>query len=334
MGSVYKCKDSVLSRHVAIKVIQDAKNEHRMVDEINALLKLRSKHVVQVFDLLPIAGGRAIVQEFVEGEDLWDVDMHPTGAEETYKYLWQIASGIADIHGAGVIHRDIKPNNMKIDPEGVIKIFDFGLARTKGIEAATLGFAGTFGFAAPELFLNPAVFTPAVDTYAFGATAIHFIAGGLPAHMRRPAQPTALQEGYLDRFESGLSRDVLRTLESCLNMDSKNRPQMSSVRDTLARHLLLNKHQALAVYQGTPHYLNKDNQSVKVRWDDIGSVRISYDGMRFYVAEVDGEVFINYGQAQVNQSLPESCVLALGGPHRGASRKYITFDLSHPEVVL
>jgi len=305
-----------------------------MVDEINALLKLRSKHVVQVFDLLPIDGGRAIVQEFVEGADLWDTDAHPAGVEKTYQYLWQIAAGIADIHGAGVIHRDIKPNNMKIDPEGVIKIFDFGLARTEGVEASTLGFAGTFGFAAPELFLRPAVFTPAVDTYAFGATAIHLIAGGLPAQMRRPAQPVALPEGYLNSLNSGLSPDVLQTIESCLSMDSSNRPRMSSVRDTLAKHLLLDKHQALAVHQGTPHYLNKDNRTVNARWDGVGSVRISYDGMRFYVAEVSGEVFINYGQAQVNQSLPGSCVLALGGPHRGASRRYITFDLSHPEVVL
>lgn len=334
MSSVYKCKDSTLSRHVAIKIMQDAANERRMIDEIEALLKLRSKHVVQVFDLLPMQGGRAVVQEFIEGPDLWGPEAHPANADETYRYLWQIASGIADIHAAGVIHRDIKPNNMKIDPEGVVKIFDFGLARNEGCDASTLGFAGTFGFAAPELFVRPAIFTPAVDTYAFGATAIHLIAGELPVHMRRAAQPQALPERYLDQLNSGLARDVLQILESCLHIEPAQRPQMSSVRDIIAKHLLLNKHQALAVYQGAPHYLNTNNRTVSISWTGVGSVRISYDGMRFFVEEVNGEVFINYGLAEIDQPLPASCVLALGAPQRGAQRKYITFDLSHPEVVL
>ncbi|MBP3983767.1 serine/threonine protein kinase [Pseudoxanthomonas helianthi] len=334
MGSVYKCKDVTLARFVAIKVLQNVADERRMADEIDALLKLRSKHVVQVYDLVPVEAGRAVVQEFIEGNDLWRRDGHPVSVAQKYRCLWQIASGIADIHDAGVIHRDIKPNNMKIDPEGVIKIFDFGLARNNGVNASTLGFIGTYGFAAPELFDGRVAFTPAVDTYAFGATAIHLIAGQLPEDMRRPMPPQALPVGFFERLNSGLSGDVVRLLEACMHMDPSRRPLMASVRDELAKHLLFDKHQALAVHKGHPYYLNKDNRTVSARWDGVGSVRITYDGMKFFVEEVEGEVFINYMPATANQLLPESCVLALGASTRGNMRMYITFDLSRPEVVL
>lgn len=334
MSSVYLCEDTILERKVAIKVLQDFTERRRMADEISALLKLRSKHVVQVLDLVKVGENYAIVQEFIEGHDLCHLPAPPDGAEATYKHLWQIAAGIADIHSAGVIHRDVKPNNMKIDPEGVIKIFDFGLARDQNRNSSTIGFVGTYGFAAPELFDVPAQFTVAVDVYAFGATALHVIAKGIPASLRTPARPTGLPPHFLDQFNTGLSADVLRLLESCLDVNPSRRPSMQIVRDALAKHLLYDKHQALAVHQEQPHWLTKNKRSVTASWTNVASVKISYDGLRFYVAELSGEVYINYGAATLDQSLPESCVVALGAPERGASRKYITFDLSHPEVVL
>lgn len=334
MSSVYLCKDTILERYVAIKVLQEVTESRRMADEISALLKLRSKHVVQVLDLLEVGEGHGIVQEYVEGHDLCHLPALPTDAEATYKHLWQIAAGIADIHLAGVIHRDVKPNNMKIDPEGVIKIFDFGLARDQNRNSSTMGFVGTYGFAAPELFDAPATFTFAVDVYAFGATALHVVAKGIPAALRTPTRPTGLPALFFDQFNSGLSDEVLRLLESCMDVNPNRRPTMQVVRDALARHLLHDRHQALAVYQGQPHLLTKSKRSVTASWANVASVKISYDGFRFFVAELSGEVYINYGLATQGQSLPESCVVALGAPERGAARKYITFDLSHPEVVL
>jgi serine/threonine-protein kinase len=141
MSSVHLCTDSVLERKVAIKVVSPTTGKRRVLDEITALLKLRSKHVVQVYDVLALPGDQlAIVQEFVAGTEL-DVKKSPiASADALYRQLWQIASGIADIHAAGLIHRDIKPNNMKRNGEGVIKIFDFGLARSEGPDAKTKGF--------------------------------------------------------------------------------------------------------------------------------------------------------------------------------------------------
>ncbi|MFY8063009.1 MAG: protein kinase domain-containing protein, partial [Usitatibacteraceae bacterium] len=133
MAAVYPCMDIVLERQVAIKIMPGSAHRRRVRDELEALLKLRSKHVVQVYDVLNHAeGDLAIVQEFIDGLDLFDDKLAPSSLDGYLKLLWQIASGIADVHELGVIHRDIKPNNMKVDPEGVIKIFDFGLARDEG----------------------------------------------------------------------------------------------------------------------------------------------------------------------------------------------------------
>ena len=190
-GKVVFCHDTHLDRPVAIKSIKDVSEKHRIIDELNALMQLRSKHVVQVFDRV-IGNDEAIsiIEEFVDGDDL-DVLLNKSKPKDYLKTLWQIASGIADIHSVGVIHRDIKHNNMKIDKEGIVKIFDFGLSRNTGKNAETIGFKGTFGYAAPELFKSGHVeFTQAVDTYAFGVIAIYLSGLTLPTGENPPVPTT------------------------------------------------------------------------------------------------------------------------------------------------
>lgn len=334
MGSVHLCYDQTLERKVAIKVIHNPKNERRIIDEVDALLKLRSKHVVQVYDIIRVGKGKGIVQEYVEGSDLWETPDCTLSSGELCKQLWQIASGIEDIHRAGVIHRDIKPNNIKNDLEGVIKIFDFGLARDEGMSASTVGFVGTFGFAAPELFDDNPKFTTAVDVYGFGATAFHLIAGGLPKYMQKPTRPVELPSNSLDEFKCGLPDSALRVIESCLAVEVNARPTMTQVRETLAKDLLRNRHRALLVHKGEASYLHSERKAVRASWDGVGSITIRYDGLVFFAGEVEGDVYINYAPAVKGQELPGSCVIALGAPTRGATRMFLTFDVSHPEVIV
>lgn len=335
MGSVIVCQDTILERPVAIKFIGSSAHKRRMDDEVAALLKLRSKHVVQVYDVLRAGSDEiGIVQEFIDGEDLFESHKVPDVTADYYKQLWQIASGIADIHELGVIHRDIKPNNMKTDPEGVIKIFDFGLARDDGPTAKTKCFVGTRGFAAPELYERPFCFTKAVDTYAFGATALYLATGGLPDEMLEQP-PRISTAGYFGFIPLKMADEITDLLDACLAFNPATRPPMREVCDALARHILFDRHRALVVYQGKASVLSADNRAVSLSYGDIGRISIRYDGLAFVVASVFGEVQINNCSVVTGAVLPGACVVALGGAHRrGNERRFITFDISHPEIVL
>lgn len=334
MAAVWPCKDKVLKRQVAIKIMPGSADQRRIRDELGALLKMRSKHVVQVYDVLRIGtDDLAIVQEFIDGKDLFDETLTPKTTLEYLKLVWQIASGIADIHCLDVIHRDIKPNNMKLDPEGVIKIFDFGLARDEGLEASTVGFVGTHGFAAPELYANHAKFTAAVDTYAFGATVLFLGLRNIPPELKqRP--PVFSGTDYFATAPFKLAHEVVEVLNSCLERDPSDRPLMQDVRNVLAKHLLHDRHKALAVFNGDAFYLDATRRSVSLRLPSMGEVEIRYDGFCFRAHSVTGDVFVNNRRVAEGDVLPGSCVVALGSPEQRNRRKYITFDLSHPGIVL
>lgn len=334
MASVFPCQDSILERKVAIKVMPGSAHRRRVRDELSALLKMRSKHVVQVYDVLRWSDDDlAIVQEFIDGEDLFSPEVAPTNTAQYLKLVWQIASGIADIHSLDVIHRDIKPNNMKVDGEGLVKIFDFGLARDEGPDAATMGFVGTRGFAAPELYQDEVLFTAAVDTYAFGATALFLGMRDLPAELKKQP-PLSAAANYFSTLPFSLSDEVSEVLHACLSYDPDDRPAMQDVRTVLAKHLLRDRHKALIVYDGRESYLDAANRSVSLDLPRMGNIEIRYDGFCFYVHSVSGDVYINNARCAVSDVLPGACVVTLGAPEYQNRRKYITFDLSHPEIVL
>jgi eukaryotic-like serine/threonine-protein kinase len=334
-GNVVFCKDIHLDRFVAIKSIKDVSEKHRLFDELNALMLLRSKHVVQIFDIVPGENDTiGIVQEYIAGDDLWESPIPKISGEHYLKTLWQIASGIADIHDAEVIHRDIKPNNMKFDNEGIVKIFDFGLSRDIGPTAVTNGFKGTIGFAAPELFKFGVVsFTKAIDTYAFGITAIYLSGSELPDELKN-IPPHPIPSNFYSSLPIALPTELASLLTKCLSHDPDERPSMSTVQDQLAKHLLHDKHQALAVYNNQTNVLNATKRMVNLKLPEIGEIKIEYDGFRFFVASVSGEVYINNRAVASGEEIPGSCVVTLGAAHRMNARKYITFDVSNPEVVL
>ena len=335
LSHVFKCKDSHLERDVAIKFIQDENEKARLLDELRALLQLRSKHVVQVYDIVPGENDSiGIVEEYIEGEDLLYSDFPCLCLENYLKTLWQIAAGIADIHAAGVIHRDIKPNNMKLDPEGIVKIFDFGLAKNEGINAKTSGFKGTMGFAAPELFgYSTVTFTPAIDTYAFAANAIYLAYHDLPPTLTSvPPQPVTVN--LFSKISLPIPTALAELLNSCFAFDPSVRPSMATLRDELARHLLRDKHQAFGVYKGKSFVINADNRSAGLDYPGIGKVEFAYDGLRFYVSVATGEIYINNSPAVSGDVILGSCVVTIGDAYRANSRVYITLDISNPEVVL
>lgn len=337
MGEVLICQDTSLDREVAIKFIQNVRDQHRLFDEIAALQKIRSKHVVQIFDVFLNEVDRriGIVQEYISGEHLTSFpDKKTISLNEYLKVLYQIASGISDIHAQDLIHRDIKPNNMKFDHSNIIKIFDFGLARFSGKNDSTLGFAGTPGFAAPELYRSGLVpFTNAVDTYAFGVTAWYLSGIEIPKTLlRKPPNLTNIPS--FSSLPLKIPQPIVDLLNRTLVEDLNDRPSMSDITNLLSNYLLKDKHRALLVYGGETYNLSKVKRLVKLDVQNHGSLHIRYDGLNFLIDFVSGAVFVNNQVVQRGQLLPKNCVITLGDPSRGANRIFITFDISNPEVVL
>lgn len=337
MGEVLICQDTSLEREVAIKFIQDVRDQRRLFDEIAALQKIRSKHVVQIFDVFLNEVDRRIgvVQEYISGNDLVSfAERESISLNEYLKVLYQIASGISDIHAQGLIHRDIKPNNMKFDQSNIIKIFDFGLARFSGRNDSTLGFAGTYGFAAPELYRSGIVpFTKAVDTYAFGIIAWYLSGIEVPKNLlKQPPNLTNILS--FSSLPLEIPEPLVNLLDRTLAEDLNHRPSMSDIRDLLRNYLLRDKHRALLVYRNNTYILEKAKRLVRLDVPNAGSLHVRYDGLNFLIDFVNGAVFVNNQAVQQGQFLPKNCVITLGDPSLKAKRIFITFDISNPEVVL
>jgi serine/threonine-protein kinase len=336
MGVVQLYRDQALDRDVAVKFTRRLDNINRVYDELRALQQLRSNHVVQLYDVIrraPNSFEIALVQEYLPGSDLEEVG--PVEGHELLLILWQIASGLADVHKAGLIHRDIKPNNIKYGSDRHLKLFDFGLTRPTGAQARTEGFVGTDVYAAPELYTSGTVaFDRKVDIYAFGAVSWHMAVGDHPDCLAlRPPQFDASQIDF-GAHAPTLPRAIANLLQRCLHGDPANRPEAGELRDLIAKHLLRDRHRALAVIGGSEHRLDSSHRAVRITVSQGDSIDIRYNGLDFSVGATSGTVYINNMAAQAGQVFPGCCVIALGTMARPAERVYATFDVSQPEITI
>jgi serine/threonine protein kinase len=328
MAEVHECDDQNLSRKVMLKRVPNAADLPRLLDEQKALLKLRSKHVVQLLDVVTFQHNgndiRCLVLEHIAGTDLDQIKF--AANEDFLKTLWQIASGVADIHRAGVIHRDIKPNNIRRDANGVIKIFDFGLAREIGKDDKTKSITGTAGYMAPELYGSTTIsFSPAVDAYAFARTALSLL-GVQPPN----AKPVAIPAGSIIKTLPALNIDVASALEACLCIKPADRPSMQEMQDLLARDFLRDKHRARIGTAAKANELSATHRTVNLNFPNVGSLTIRYDGSYFTITHVTGDVFVNNKRVIAGTRMLSACVITLG---EGRNRAFVTFDISRPEVM-
>ena len=333
MGDIFECTDVHLKRPVVLKMLKDGEESRRLLDEQKALIKLRSKHVVQLYDVITVQDGgherTALVLEHIEGRDL-SVGSISHGEEHLFT-LWQIACGLLDIHSEGVIHRDIKPNNIRLDTDGVIKILDFGLSRKAGTEARTASIIGTPGYMAPELFRGSDIsFDQTIDVYAFGVMSLTLVDGDAPAELRT-LPPRPVTPGSFSRYLPDLPPDVVSVLESCVSTNTRERPAMEQVEAVLRRHLLFNRHRALLVLPNETLELNADSPNIRLKSGEVGTLEVNYNGLQFIVTSLSGNVYVNNSVINVGDELPKCCVITFGPPNR--PRQFVTFDVSNPEVM-
>lgn len=333
MGDILECTDTHLDRKVVLKMLRSGEEVRRLLDEQKALMRLRSKHVVQLYDVVDVSTGagtqQALAIEYIKGEDLVPGSFSPDVI--FLKTLWQIACGLSDVHSEGVIHRDIKPNNIRLDEEGVIKILDFGLSRAVGAEAKTVSIIGTPGFMAPELWTSADIgFDSGIDVYAFGATALNLLSGTLPTELRmRP--PALIKDNDILSIMKGCPLDVIEVTKRCLSFNAGDRPSMMDVESVLKRHLLAGKHRALLVLGEKTYEINAGAPGVNVKSGQLGTIELKYTGLDFEIVSQSGVVSVNNVSMSSGETLPACCVITFGASQ--GKRKFVTFDVSNPEVM-
>jgi eukaryotic-like serine/threonine-protein kinase len=183
--SVYRAYHETLGRDVLLKVLHrhiasDEEARQRFVREAHACAALRSEHIVQVYDLREHDGSPAIVMEFVDGRSLKDVIAD--GDLRTFVFTEKVAvhvlRGLAVAHARGIFHRDIKPGNILVSPEGVVKITDFGLAQISVAPTLTAEgvVVGTPAYLAPEIVRGEQA-DGRTDLFSLGATLVETLTG-------------------------------------------------------------------------------------------------------------------------------------------------------------
>jgi tetratricopeptide (TPR) repeat protein len=188
-GVVYSAYDPTVGRPVAVKVltaIGDNQLLTRFKNEAAAAGNLRHKNIVTIYDYGDDDGLPYIVMELLEGEDLNQIiaARRPMPLLQKVSIMVQVADGLHSAHRAGVVHRDVKPGNMRLLPDGTVKLMDFGIARLVADSAATRltrqgHVIGTLYYMAPEQVLGEEA-DALSDIFAYGSTYYELLTGKHP----------------------------------------------------------------------------------------------------------------------------------------------------------
>jgi len=181
MGDVYLGRDSRLDRQVAIKVVRAEVRDQAALDrffrEARAAAALRHPNIVTIYTCGQHDKQPYMVMEFVDGESLSEVIRQRRNLmlSDKLSYVEQICAGLHYAHLAGIVHRDVKPANIMVDRQGVVRILDFGIARIEG-SAMTLDgtMVGSLNYMSPEQMLGKAV-DHRSDMFSLGSVAYELL---------------------------------------------------------------------------------------------------------------------------------------------------------------
>jgi tetratricopeptide (TPR) repeat protein len=227
MAAVFKAWDLELEEHVAIKVftreVSDEGAVARFKQELSLSRRLSHPNIIRLYDIGSWHGFRYISMELLLGRDLNDYVDRPLELSVGLDWLIQSAEGLQGAHDKGVIHRDIKPHNIFVCDDGVVKVMDFGIAKRQSAQGVTVGnmIAGTPDYMSPEQIHGFSSVTHSTDIYALGVVAYQMFTGTLPfAHEELlpllmmhindvPPPPTSRNRDLPEELE----RIILRLLE-------------------------------------------------------------------------------------------------------------------------
>ncbi|MFN8010332.1 MAG: serine/threonine-protein kinase [Holophagaceae bacterium] len=188
MGVVYLAQDPLLKRPVAIKTMRDGgggdeqeSTMERFKREAEISARLNHPNIITVYDVgVDPSMGPFLAMEFIDGASLASLSRHGIAPEVGLRLLVQAMAALQAAAEAGIVHRDVKPENMLVRRDGRLKLMDFGIARGGDSRLTQAGMVfGTPSYTAPEL-LTGSEASPATDRYAFAVTAFEIFTGKLP----------------------------------------------------------------------------------------------------------------------------------------------------------
>ena len=232
MATVHVARDETLGRDVAIKRLSEALSgdevfRERFMREARTAAGLSHPNIVGVFDVGDEGGIPYIVMECVEGRTLAELlaQNGPLDPDRTVDLILQACAGLEHAHAAGLVHRDIKPQNLLVRDDDTLKIVDFGIARpVDGTQLTLAGtILGTAAYLAPEQALGERV-TAAADLYSLGAVTYELLSGRPPYEFESLAElPVKQREGPPPPID-GISEELQDAVHGCLAPDPANRP--------------------------------------------------------------------------------------------------------------
>lgn len=243
MGEVYSARDAELNREVAIKFLS-AENVgssglvDRLIEEARAASGLNHPGIVTVYEVIRSEDSLAIVMELVHGVALRTRCSTPNPLAQVADWGSQIAEALAAAHGGGIVHRDVKPENVMLRPDGYVKVLDFGVAARMGTEDDLARIpTGTLGYMSPEQ-IEGKVLTGASDVFSLGVVLTELATGSHP-FLKDTAEltATAIRSAPPDRaagMQTAVPKPLGPLLQSMLAREPERRPSASMVASRLA----------------------------------------------------------------------------------------------------
>ncbi len=272
MGVVYRAEDTKLRRVVALKFLPQHLNvndteQARFLQEAQAAATINHPHVCTVYDIIDEGGQQCIVMEYVDGTTLKE-RMPAKSVQEALAYAVQIGDALKEAHAKGIVHRDIKSENIMVDRKNQIKVMDFGLAKLRGAMklTRTSSTVGTLGYMAPEQLQGGEVDTRS-DIFSFGVVLYELLTGRMPFHGEHEAaimysivneEPRALQS-----LRTEIPPELERIVRRALEKDPEDRYQ--HVDDMASELRRLQKQTTRVVRPDQPQPASREERAEPVR---------------------------------------------------------------------
>ena len=277
LGVVYRARDLTLNRPVALKVLNttpgDREEREAILQEARKAAALDDRRIVTIYGVLEHQSVSAIAMELVNGHELQNVSsvLEP---RQIAKIISEVSEAITTAHQAGILHRDLKPQNIVVTPNHEVRILDFGLSIDVNLDVDEEdGFSGTIAYAAPER-LHGSRATPASDIFSMGVLFHEALTGRHPfSKLGKPPTVSSILAGdpSLPReHRPEIPEDLERICMACLSYNQEDRPSSREVSAAL-RSFLAGQPVQLRATAVQNHLLNRIEEHVDEieRWTSL-----------------------------------------------------------------